>query len=47
MVDKLYCMEAKQATGLSYPIIGKCHEMLGDQEWRHTKKVMNKLLPSD
>lgn len=35
VLDKLLCLEASQD---SQVIIAKCHEMLGDQQWQHTKK---------
>ncbi|EDW27405.1 GL21271 [Drosophila persimilis] len=34
ILDKLLCLEA---SGDSQVIINKCHEMLGDQQWRHTR----------
>lgn len=33
ILDKLLCLEAEG----SMPLINKCHEMLGDQQWRHSK----------
>lgn len=37
VLDRLFCLEA---SGDSEVIIGKCHEMLGDQEWRHTSRLL-------
>lgn len=34
ILDRLLCLEA---AGDTQVIINKCHEMLGDQQWRHTK----------
>ncbi|XP_037883888.1 polypeptide N-acetylgalactosaminyltransferase 35A isoform X2 [Glossina fuscipes] len=33
ILDRLLCLEA---TGDTEVVINKCHEMLGDQQWRHT-----------
>lgn len=34
VLDRLLCLEA---SGDTQVVINKCHEMLGDQQWRHTK----------
>ncbi|XP_005188318.1 polypeptide N-acetylgalactosaminyltransferase 35A [Musca domestica] len=34
VLDRLLCLEA---IGDTQVVINKCHEMLGDQQWRHTK----------
>ncbi|XP_068140726.1 LOW QUALITY PROTEIN: polypeptide N-acetylgalactosaminyltransferase 35A [Drosophila tropicalis] len=34
ILDKLLCLEA---SGDAQVVINKCHEMLGDQQWRHTR----------
>ncbi|XP_065357976.1 polypeptide N-acetylgalactosaminyltransferase 35A [Calliphora vicina] len=34
VLDRLLCLEAPGDTQV---VINKCHEMLGDQQWRHTK----------
>ncbi|XP_017859259.1 PREDICTED: polypeptide N-acetylgalactosaminyltransferase 35A [Drosophila arizonae] len=36
ILDKLFCLEAAADTLV---IINKCHEMLGDQQWRHTRNA--------
>ncbi|XP_030376905.1 polypeptide N-acetylgalactosaminyltransferase 35A [Scaptodrosophila lebanonensis] len=36
ILDKLLCLEA---AGDALVIINKCHEMLGDQQWRHTRNA--------
>ncbi|XP_055379838.1 polypeptide N-acetylgalactosaminyltransferase 35A-like isoform X2 [Condylostylus longicornis] len=41
ILDKLYCLEASADSGKSAPVIGKCHEMLGDQQWRYTSESGN------
>lgn len=35
---QLLCLEA-QTTSLSKPLLNKCHEMGGDQQWHHQKVV--------
>lgn len=37
ILGQLLCLEA--ALGSKLPVINKCHEMNGDQEWRHKKMV--------
>ncbi|EDW03635.1 polypeptide N-acetylgalactosaminyltransferase 35A [Drosophila grimshawi] len=34
ILDKLLCLEAVEDTMV---VVNKCHEMLGDQQWRHTR----------
>lgn len=36
ILDKLLCLEASLSSNYAYPVVGKCHEMLGDQQWKHT-----------
>nr|XP_016925049.1 polypeptide N-acetylgalactosaminyltransferase 35A [Drosophila suzukii] len=36
VLDKLLCLEA---SGDAQVTVNKCHEMLGDQQWRHTRNV--------
>lgn len=36
ILDKLLCLEAAADTLV---VINKCHEMLGDQQWRHTRNA--------
>lgn len=36
---QLLCLEA-QGSSLSQPLLQKCHEMGGEQEWRHQKMVL-------
>ncbi|CAO1415355.1 unnamed protein product [Diamesa tonsa] len=36
VLGQLFCLEA-QGSSISQPTLNKCHEMLGDQEWKHRK----------
>lgn len=38
ILGELFCLEA-QSSSFSQPLLSKCHEMSGDQEWRHRKTV--------
>jgi polypeptide N-acetylgalactosaminyltransferase len=38
ILGQLFCLEA-QSTSFSNPLLQKCHEMSGDQEWKHRKTV--------
>jgi hypothetical protein len=35
----LLCLDASE----TFPKLGKCHEMGGDQEWKHQGSVSNKI----
>lgn len=35
ILDKLYCLEASSDYGKAIPVLGKCHEMIGNQQWRY------------
>lgn len=39
MLGQLLCLEATSGSSSSLPVINKCHEMGGDQEWKHRKSV--------
>ena len=39
ILGQLFCLEAQSASSFSRPILSKCHEMGGDQEWKHRKSV--------
>ena len=41
---QLLCLEA-QSSSLSQPLLNKCHEMGGDQQWHHRKMVRHMGLP--
>ncbi|XP_037035328.1 polypeptide N-acetylgalactosaminyltransferase 35A [Bradysia coprophila] len=37
VLGQLLCLEASGGSSSSLPVINKCHEMGGDQEWKHRK----------
>lgn len=41
VVGQLLCLEAQSG---KYPVINKCHESGGDQEWKHKKTVRDLVL---
>jgi polypeptide N-acetylgalactosaminyltransferase len=40
---QLLCLEAP-GSSISIPLLNKCHEMGGDQQWHHKKMVSNKIM---
>lgn len=36
---ELLCLEAQGSSSISQPLLSKCHEMGGDQQWHHRKMV--------
>lgn len=44
VLGQLLCLEAAGGSSTILPTINKCHEMNGDQEWRHRKSVILLLL---
>lgn len=39
LLGQLLCLESPGSSSSLPPVINKCHEMGGDQEWRHRKTV--------
>lgn len=39
VLGQILCLEASGASSSSPPVINKCHEMGGDQEWKHRSSV--------
>lgn len=39
VLGQILCLEATGGSSTSPPVINKCHEMGGDQEWKHRKTV--------
>lgn len=39
VLGQILCLEATSASSSSPPVINKCHEMGGDQEWKHRNSV--------
>lgn len=39
VLGQLLCLEASGGSSSAPPVINKCHEMGGDQEWKHRKMV--------
>lgn len=39
VLGQLLCLEAFGGASSKAPVISKCHEMGGDQEWKHKKEV--------
>lgn len=39
VLGQILCLEATGGASTSPPVINKCHEMGGDQEWKHRKSV--------
>lgn len=40
VLGQILCLEAAGASSSAPPVINKCHEMGGDQEWKHRNSVM-------
>lgn len=39
VLGEILCLEASGASSTAPPVINKCHEMGGDQEWKHREYV--------
>lgn len=39
VLGQILCLEATGGSSTSPPVINKCHEMGGDQEWKHRISV--------
>lgn len=39
VLGQILCLEASSASSSSPPVLNKCHEMGGDQEWKHRNTV--------
>lgn len=44
VLGQILCLEAASASSSSPPVINKCHEMGGDQEWKHRNSVNIKIV---
>lgn len=43
VLGQILCLEATGGSSSSPPVLQKCHEMGGDQEWKHRNEVLNQL----
>lgn len=44
VLGQLLCLESPGSASVTQPLINKCHEMGGDQEWKHRKTVSSNFL---